>query len=60
MIRDIIGWMDQLTTNKPISAIKWTKWPSVVQNDIEYIECQKEICVFKKKNTNKILPKKRF
>ena len=56
MIREIIGWMDQLTTDTALSAIEWIKWPSIVPNDVEYIECQKEICVLKKKN-NKILHK---
>lgn len=58
MVREMLGWADQIATCKSDACansahyknapITWTNWPSVVPPDMISVHCQAEICVMKK------------
>lgn len=49
MVRHILGWVDQLATNKIGQRnSSWVEWPSKTPDKILFVHCEREICAFKK------------
>lgn len=64
MVREVLGWADQLATCRhPLckyeqyfkdDPIAWVKWPTQAPPDMISVHCQSEICVMRKKYTQRL------
>ena len=64
MVREILGWADQLATCRHAickyeqyfkeDPINWVKWPTQAPSDMISVHCQSEICVMRKKYTQRL------
>jgi hypothetical protein len=48
MIKEILGWANQLASGEKGPDKKWTVWPSKIPDDMISVNCHKEICAFRK------------
>jgi hypothetical protein len=49
MIREVIGWADQLVQGKHTIDMGWVTWVNKVPSDMLSVLCDEEICAFRKK-----------
>lgn len=64
MVRELLGWADQLATCRhdmckyyhffKNSPIDWVKWPTQSPSDMASVHCQSEICVMRKKYSQRL------